>query len=238
MTNEIKPPLFQRMVTGYFAEVEAEKVLEKILGLEWDTLTISWDYYDESFELFCPEDVDDIAPTEEQHAQIMALGCHQYWINFKDATERFMRGPRKPGSATRWRMNDEGEKVERRRALELPSVIAAKDARIQEMALQALVDQGQWIEHTGKLQDRINELESRLSALEAGSDLVDKEPNLQGLSVDKSAQMQGQVCRVCEKGRTHLVLQCAGCGECTIPLALYELNRRAALPAPPVEVTK
>lgn len=116
LAEEAKP-LFKSMVEGYYAKIRAGFEIEKILGWEWDTIAgIGFDHYDESFEIYAPEDCVDAAPTLEQHQAIMALGCHQYWINFADGTERFCQGERKQGNG-RWRKYDEGERLERRAAL-------------------------------------------------------------------------------------------------------------------------
>jgi hypothetical protein len=110
-------PLFNSMLEGYYAKIRAGFEIEKILGWEWDSIAgVGFDHYDESFEIYAPEECVDAAPTLEQHQAIMALGCQQYWINFADGTERFCRGERKQGNS-RWRKYDEGERLERRAAL-------------------------------------------------------------------------------------------------------------------------
>ena len=121
-----KRPLFKRMLEGYFAKIEAGFEIEKILGWEWDSIAgLGFDYYDESFEIYAPEDVVDCTPTAEQHDKIMALGCQRYWINFADGTDRYGRGERKQcAGGSRWRKFDDGERLERRQAFETRAAAA------------------------------------------------------------------------------------------------------------------
>ncbi len=110
------PSLFARMEDGRWAENQAEGAIEKILGV--DLLGISFDSYDGSFEIYPMED-SDLNPTPEQHAQIMALGCLRYWINFPNGTEIYSGGPRKKATTERWHSFNRG--VEGRRAADSES---------------------------------------------------------------------------------------------------------------------
>jgi hypothetical protein len=92
--------IFDRMEDGRHAAIEAENAIGEILGVE--LLGLGFDTYDASFEIFPDRDTADVAPTEEQHAAILALGCNRYWINFPDGTERYGRGPRNKATSNRW----------------------------------------------------------------------------------------------------------------------------------------
>lgn len=134
-TESALPNLFQRMLSGLFAEIDAQRTIEGILGLEWDSLAgLSWDYYDESFEIYAPEDVLDIVVTDEQHTQILALGCSRYWINFADGTERYCRGASQSSAFPRWRKFDEGLRFERREMRDAQGVIDALRVELREQA--------------------------------------------------------------------------------------------------------
>jgi hypothetical protein len=84
------------MEDGRYAESQAEQAIENILGIE--LLGIGFDCYDSSFEIY-PWEECDLAPTPEQHAAILALGCLRYWINFPDDTEIYSGGQRKPAGS-------------------------------------------------------------------------------------------------------------------------------------------
>jgi hypothetical protein len=116
--------LMARMEDGHMAATEAEGALTDIVGVE--LLGIGWDWYDRSFELY-PEDADDLVLTPEQHDKIMALGCMRYWINFKDGTERYCNGERKPSSSNRWEAHNRFK--ERKRSEERELLAAREDAR-------------------------------------------------------------------------------------------------------------
>lgn len=92
--------VFARIEAGAYAQVEAETRIEEILGVE--LLGISFDEYDSSFEIFPMSETEDVAPTQEQHTAILALGCSRYWINFADGTERYCLGERKQSGSNRW----------------------------------------------------------------------------------------------------------------------------------------
>jgi hypothetical protein len=96
--REKKTP-FDRMADGEYAKVDCEEAISKILGTG---VWLSFDDYDGSFEIFPSDTDEDIAPTEEQNAAILALGCSRYWINFPDGSQRYMRGERRTTGDNRW----------------------------------------------------------------------------------------------------------------------------------------
>jgi hypothetical protein len=145
--------LMARMEDGMMATAEAEGALTEIVGVE--LLGIGWDWYDRSFEIY-PEEADDIVLTPEQHAAILALGCSRYWINFKDGTERYCNGERKPSSSNRWEAHNRFK--ERKRSEERELLAAREDARRLEWlwrhlsgrALRDVVGELAW---TGDMQE-------------------------------------------------------------------------------------
>jgi hypothetical protein len=108
--------LFARIEDGLYAQSEAEHRLEKILGV--DLLGIGFDIYDTSFEIYPLERDAEVAPTEEQHAQILALGCERYWINFADGTQRYGRGERRSATFNRWEAHNQCRDRSRRQVKE------------------------------------------------------------------------------------------------------------------------
>lgn len=113
------------------AQWDVEDALEKLFG-ENTILGIGWDSYDSSLEIYVWQ-ADDLCPTSEQRAAILALGFVQFWINFKDGTERHCSaantGERRTCTHNRWDCYNQGHleqrKVERR--------LAAAERELEEL---------------------------------------------------------------------------------------------------------
>lgn len=104
---------FTRLYYAELAQHECEERISEILGIQ--LLGISWDHYDDSFEIYPWEDVTDVAPTDEQHKGILALGCVRYWINFKDGSQRYCKGQRVAYSGgNRWEQHNNYSERKRR----------------------------------------------------------------------------------------------------------------------------
>lgn len=102
------------------AQGAVEHALEELFG-DNSILGIGWDSYDSSLEIYVWQ-AEDLCPTPEQRDAILALGFVQFWINFKDGTERHCSaastGERRTCTHNRWDCYNQGRleqrKVERR----------------------------------------------------------------------------------------------------------------------------
>ncbi len=74
--------------------------------------------------------------------------------------------------AHEWSVSSWSHAVDERDAAQ--SRITELESEKQELALQALADNGQWIEHTGKQQERITELSAKVAELERERDEADR----------------------------------------------------------------
>lgn len=105
---------FSRLTAGTNAVNEMTNGIEKLMGIE--LLGLSWDTYDDSLEIYT-HSATDFRATDEQHAAILAYGCNQYWINFKDRTERHGQGDKHASASNRWDQYDRSIHPDRRMAL-------------------------------------------------------------------------------------------------------------------------
>lgn len=106
MAKESSENLIEKMIEGMFAERKAEAKLADILGI--DILGVAFDYYDTSFEIYPVGGYYLSSVSKEEHAAILDLGCHHYWIVFDDGSEIYNGGERsEPNDKhNRWQMFD------------------------------------------------------------------------------------------------------------------------------------